>query len=274
MSITAAVIGGLVSVGINYWNKKDQEKANRIASAQQANNAIRQYNETGRQKQVATRLFEGEMANSYGNDFLSSLQGGKDTASLLSDLSKGDTAFSKQLQGYDADARQAMENSVTANRNTGTLANLQGQQNALGMRQMGIQSTQAQGAAISSQATSGIRSDAGTGSNAQIMQEQANDLALQSMQKQIEYGNVSTRLQMEGTQTSASQSAAQLRRQADLTAREVMENALNKFANYQAGQEDAESSMQNYKKDVDYFKVEAGKESGRIDETMLKFEDD
>ena len=83
MSITAAVIGGLVSVGINYWNKKDQEKANRIASAQQANNAIRQYNETGRQKQVATRLFEGEMANLYGNDFLSSLQGGKDTASLL-----------------------------------------------------------------------------------------------------------------------------------------------------------------------------------------------
>ncbi len=274
MSITAAVIGGLVSVGINYWNKKDQEKANRIASAQQANNAIRQYNEAGRQKQVATRLFEGEMANSYGNDFLSSLQGGKDTSSLLSDLSKGDTAFSKQLQAYDADARQAMENSVAANRNTGTLANLQGQQNALGMRQMGIQSAQTEGAAVASQATSGIRSDAGTGANAQKMQEQANDLALQSMQKQIEYGNVSTRLQMEGVQTSASQSAAQLRRQADLTAREVMENALNKFANYQAGQEDIDASMQNYQKDADYFKGEAGNESGSIDETMLKFEDD
>lgn len=292
----SVILGALITGGIgliqNQMNKSAQQKANRIANAEQANAAIRNYNETARQKQVATRLFNDEMQTSYGNDFLSSLQGGADTATLINSLSQGDTAFSKQLQGMEADAQQAMQNAMTSNRQTGQLAAMQGQQNALGLMQQGIQAEQAQGVAVGSQVTSGIRSDAGTGANAQKMQEQANEKNLQAMQKQIEYSNKSTTMQMQNTQMSASQSADKMRKTAHITAREKAEQAINAYAGYQAQQEDYAESMKNYKKDADYYTSESNektaitdpetgeviryetKKNSRITEDYLAFEDD
>ncbi|ADY13689.1 hypothetical protein [Sphaerochaeta globosa] len=290
--IGAALISGAFGLIQNEMNKNAQKKANRIANAEQANNAIRSYNETGRQKQVSTRLFNDEMQTSYGNDFLSSLQGGADTATLINSLSQGDTAFSKQLQGMEADAQQAIQNSNTSNRQTGQLAAMQGQQNALGLMQQGIQAEQAQGAAVGSQVTSGIRSDAGTGANAQKLQEQANEKNLQAMQKQIEYSNKSTTMQMQNTQMTASQSADKMRKSAHITAKEKAEQAINAYAGYQAQQEDYAESMKNYKKDADYFTSESNEKTAitdpetgevtryktqknsRITEEYLAFEDD
>jgi len=274
VAIGAALLSGAISAGINWWNKEDAKKSARIGAAENANNSIRQYNELARQRQSKADLFDTNISTTYGNNFLDKLRSGADTATLLSGLSQGDTAFAKQLQAYDADARQAIENSVFSNRQTGVLAGMQGQQNAIGMMQQTIQAEQAQAAAVASQNVSGIRSDAGTGDNAQKMQEQANRLANESLDNQIALQNKSTTLQMQSGQMTASQSAEKLRRQADITAQQAAEEALKGYANYEAEQDDMEASMQSHKNDYDYFKDNAGKESGRIDEAFVKFDDD
>jgi hypothetical protein len=106
------------------------------------------------------------------------------------------------------------------------------------------------------------------------MQEQANRLANESLDNQIALQNKSTTLQMQSGQMTASQSAEKLRRQADITAQQAAEEALKGYANYEAEQDDMEASMQSHKNDYDYFKDNAGKESGRIDEAFVKFDDD
>lgn len=272
--IGAALIGGGISLLINQMNKADAKKSSRISAAENANNSIRQYNELARQRQSRADLFDTNISTTYGNNFLDKLRSGADTATLMSGLSQGDTAFAKQLQAYDADARQAIENSVFSNKQTGTLAGMQGQQNALGMMQQSIQAEQAQGAAVASQNVSGIRSDAGTGDNAQQMQEQVNRLAEESLQNQIAMQNKSTTLQMQSNQMTASQSAEKLRRQADISAQQAAEEALKSYANYEAEQDDMEASMQSHKKDYEYFEKNAGDEDSRIDESFVQFDDD
>lgn len=272
--IGAALIGGGISLLINQMNKADAKKSSRISAAENANNSIRQYNELARQRTARADLFDTNISTTYGNNFLDKLRSGADTATLMSGLSQGDTAFAKQLQAYDADARQAIENSVFSNKQTGVLAGMQGQQNALGMMQQSIQAEQAQGAAVASQNVSGIRSDAGTGDNAQQMQEQVNRLAEESLQNQIAMQNKSTTLQMQSNQMTASQSAEKLRRQADISAQQAAEEALKSYANYEAEQDDMEASMQSHKKDYDYFEENAGDESSRINESFVQFDDD
>jgi hypothetical protein len=268
------LIGGGISLLINEMNKADAKKSSRISAAENANNSIRQYNELARQRQSMADLFDTNISTTYGNNFLDKLRSGADTATLMSGLSQGDTAFAKQLQAYDADARQAIENSVFSNKQTGTLAGMQGQQNALGMMQQSIQAEQAQGAAVASQNVSGIRSDAGTGDNAQQMQEQVNRLAEESLQNQIAMQNKSTTLQMQSNQMTASQSAEKLRRQADISAQQAAEEALKSYANYEAEQDDMAASMQSHKKDYEYFEENAGDEDSRIDESFVQFDDD
>jgi hypothetical protein len=269
-----ALIGGGISLLINEMNKANAKKSSRISAAENANNSIRQYNELARQRQSRADLFDTNISTTYGNNFLDKLRSGADTATLMSGLSQGDTAFAKQLQAYDADARQAIENSVFSNKQTGFLAGMQGQQNALGMMQQSIQAEQAQGAAVASQNVSGIRSDAGTGDNAQQMQEQVNRLAEESLQNQIAMQNKSTTLQMQSNQMTASQSAEKLRRQADISAQQAAEEALKSYANYETEQDDMEASMQSHKKDYEYFEENAGDEDSRINESFVQFDDD
>lgn len=274
VAIGAALLSGVISAGINWWNKEDAKKSARISAAENANNSIRQYNELARQRLAKANLFDTNISTTYGASFLDKLRSGADTATLISNLSQGDTAFAKQLQGMEADAQQAVQNAMTSNRQTGQLAAMQGQQNALGMMQQSIQAEQAQGAAVSSQNVSGIRSDAGTGDNAQKMQEQVNRLAEESLQNQIAMQNKSTTLQMQGNQMTASQSAEKLRRQADISAQQAAEEALRSYANYEAEQDDLAASMQSHKKDYEYFKENAGNQDSRIDETFVQFDDD
>lgn len=272
--IAAALIGGAISLGINAWNQSASSKASRISSAESANDAMRKRNEMLRQKSETSKLFNTEMSATFGNDFLSKLKGGADTASLIQSLSQGNTAFSKRLQEYEANAKQSIDNSVRDNMNAGVIANMHGQMNALNMTQMGIQAEQSQGAAIGSQVTSGVRSDRGTGANAQKMQEQANEMALASLAQQIDTENKSAMMKMESGQISASQMAANLRKEADITAEEAIERSVSAYAKYQSEQRDLKISADNYEKDYDYLKEKAGNESIRITEQSLSFEDD
>src|SRR5690554_5956658 len=115
MAIGAALIGGGISLLINHLNSNAQKKANRISAAESANAALRNYNETKRQRDVSQDLFRTNISNMLGADFYNSLTSGADTSILLENLANGNTAFSKQLQGMQADARQAVENSILAN---------------------------------------------------------------------------------------------------------------------------------------------------------------
>lgn len=273
MSVTAALIGGVISVGINWWNQESQKKANRISAAESANKAIKDYNELGRQKEVSTRLFNQDIENAYGVDFLSRLRSGSDMSSLIASLAQGDTAISKQLQAYQADARQAIDNSILSNQMEGKIASMQGGLNRIGTLGQAIQGEQAIGDTVSSQSVSGIKANTGTGSNAQRMQEQANSLAMESINQQIAMQNKGSLLEMESGQTTASQKADNLRRTADITAQEQAEGAMRQYESYKAEQEDMTASMKSYKDDYEYLKGEAEKEAKRITETF-KFEDD
>ena len=278
MSVTAALVSGGISFLINGMNSGAQKKANRIAAAESANASVRAYNETQRQKQVSQNLFETNVNNTLGNDFLSKLTGGADTSTLIESLSRGDTAFAKQLQGFEADAQQSIQNSVRGNQQAGQLASMQGGMNALDMLQANMQALQAEGGAVASQVTSGIRSDAGTGDNTQKMQEQANRLTLERLRKNIAYGNQSAMTEMQNSQLSASQSADQLRRQASITSKEMVEQMLSSFEEHKAQQTDYEISMEGHRKDANYLKSKAtDKHADIINETPvgeLKFWDD
>lgn len=256
--ITAALIGGAISIGVNYWNKQAEKQANRKAAAEQANNAIRQYNEAGRQRQVGQQLFDSSMTNSYGADFLSKMKSGQDSSALLTSLSQGDTAFSKQLQAFESDAQQSIENSVTSNKVTGQMAGMQGEADRASLLQAKLEAEQAAGAAVAVQSVSGIRSDKGTGDNALEMQEQRNQQTLEAIDRQIKMGNSSTVYGMQNTQASASQTADGLRRDADLTAEDTLNNILAQYGNFKAEQDDLTESMKGYKKDAEYFRGEAG----------------
>ncbi len=249
----AALIGGAISIGINWWNRESQKKADRIAARESANQALRDYQEMSRQRDVSTRLFDQSIEGAYGVDFLSKLRSGSDMSSLMASLAQGDTAISKQLQAYQADAKQAVDNSVRANQMEGMLASMQGGLNRIGTLGQAIQGEQAVGDTISSQSVSGIKANAGTGSNAQRMQEQANNLAMESINQQITMQNKGSLLQMESGQTTASQKADNLRRTADITAQEQAEAAMRQYESYKAEQEDLTASMKAYKDDYEYL---------------------
>ncbi len=256
--MVAALISGAISLGINYWNQQTQKQANRKAAAEQANNAIRQYNETGRQRATAQSLFNNNMSNTYGSGFLSDLTSGKDNTALLSSLAQGDTAFSKRLQAYESDAKQALENSVTSNKMTGSMAQMQGEADTASLLQAKLQAEQASGAAVAAQTVSGIRSDRGTGDNSLAMQEQRNQQTLEAIDLQMRMGNASTMNNLQGTQASASQTADGLRRDAEITAKDTLNNILAQYGSYKAEQADMTESMKAYKGDAEYFKKEAG----------------
>jgi hypothetical protein len=268
-AVVASLISGLISIGTNYWNKVDEEQATRVAAAESANDAVRSYNETGRQKESSTSLFNTNISTTYGSDFLSKLKSGADTTTLINSLAQGDTAFSKQLQEYEAEAQQAVSNSVTTNQETGLLASMQGQENSTSVLSQAISNEQSSGDAIASQNTSGIRSDKGTGSNTQKIQEQANELAMESLQESIATENQTTLSEMESTQVSAAQTAAELRSQADISAESALESVLSDYASYQAEQEDYQASMDAYKADYDYYEGIASEDVNWFDETFF-----
>ena len=283
----SALIGASVSIGQSLWGAGSQREANRAASAESANDAVRQYNELLRQKRSAAEQFNTTIQQRYGQSFLDKIRSGADTSSLIESLSQGNTAFAKQLQAYSDDAKQSMENSMVGNQQAGMLAGIQGDQNALSVLQQAIQAEQSQGAAIASQAASGIRSDRGTGSNSQTIQEQANRLAEESLLNSINAQNTQTVFGMKETQMTASQTASKLRRQADISAQEAKEQALIEWGSYNAKQEDLSASMDSFKKDYEYYKDKAddgvnwfnslfGADdyTGDINETFDKFEDD
>jgi hypothetical protein len=197
---TAMLLGTALNQGISYLQGRQQQ---RISAREDTKSLINQYNESVRQQGVQENLFTGTMSRSYGGNFLDALKGGKTVDQLMDTGFGKDTAIGKQMQLMRDNANLAVNNSVRQNQQVGVMANMQGRQNLNQSLVQEIQAQQASGAAAASQATSGIRSDRGTGDNAVTMQEQQNQLAREQLSQQIAMQNQQTMFSLENTQVSA-----------------------------------------------------------------------
>lgn len=274
-SLGVAAISGLANLITNDITRKKGLRS-------EANDTIRDYNELVRQQQESVRLFSGNIERSYGTDFFSKLTSGVSTDELIGSIG-ADTALGKSLALDESRATQMVQNAKTLNEESGMVASMQGQANLTTMLAQELQANIASGGAASAQATSGIRSDRGTGGNLVQMQEQQNDLATRNLQQQIAMQNTSSVLSMRGTQRNAAQEAEYLRSKRDITAQQAIENVLNQYANFGAEMRDMDTSQANIQKRVDDLRKEAGwgyegsydaYDTDTVNADMFKFIDD
>jgi hypothetical protein len=231
------------------------------------------------------------MSRSYGGNFLDALKGGKTVDQLMDTGFGKDTAIGKQMQLMRDNANLAVNNSVRQNQQVGVMANMQGRQNLNQSLVQEIQAQQASGAAAASQATSGIRSDRGTGDNAVTMQEQQNQLAREQLSQQIAMQNQQTMFSLENTQVSALQQADQIRKEMEIDKLSAIENALNAYDQHIADMREYDVTQESLKSDAKDRNEEAvglwGMNDERVDvedkldgddvdyrEVELSFEDD
>jgi hypothetical protein len=266
------------------YSAYSSSKTSKISAAETADKAARDYNESVRGQKVADSNYKNSTARTYGSDFLSMLNNGADLSTLINTLGSSDTALGKEIQSYENNASQTVLNSMSSNKQAGLDASLQGQLDANAMQQLAIANEQSQGSSIASQSTSGIKANAGTGSNTQRIQEQANATAKEQMELAILKENTSTINSMKNTQNSALQTAEEYRLKSDLTAENAATSALNAYDNYTATMQDFDTEQTSLNNDYKYYKGESKgwliNESARIDNTpnleadTLKFIDD
>jgi len=223
--------------------------SDRTAAKEDAKSHARNYNESVRQQQEKYNLFDSTIGRTYGNDFISLLRDGGSTQELMQSIGPN-TALGKQLALYGENANLAVSNARQSNTETGVMANMQGQQQLNELLAQRIAGTIASGQAASSQATSGIRSDRGTGNNAVEMQEQQNALAMRNFEQQVAMQNKSTILGMQGNQRSAAQQATQLRKQMDISATDAIEKALNAYDEHMVEMRDMDVTQKNLMQDA------------------------
>jgi hypothetical protein len=259
-AIVAALITAGVS-GLTSWlSTNAQIKANKLASAESANSAIRQYNDSVQRQKKDYETYTKNTTTTYGSDFLEALMSGASTEELIQSIG-ADTTLGKQIQQYKDEADQYVANAMTSNQQTGMLAARQGQENATEMISLRTQAEQAMGAAASSEATSGIKSTAGTGANAENIQKQANETAEKKLSQQITLKNNQTIVGMQQTQESANQNAESLRKKTDLTAQSAAEEALANYETFTTEMKEADRTQASYKADAEYYTENAGKEN-------------
>lgn len=222
----------------------------RISAREDTKSLISQYNESVRQQGVQENLFTGTMSRSYGGNFLDALKGGKSVDQLMDTGFGKDTAIGKQMDLMRSNANLAVSNSNRQNQQVGVMANMQGQQNLNQSLVQEIQAQQASGAAAASQATSGIRSDRGTGDNAVTMQEQQNQLAREQLTQQIAMQNQKTMFGLENTQVSALQEADQIRKQMEIDKQQAVINALNRYDEHVADMREYDVTQESLKSDA------------------------
>jgi hypothetical protein len=285
---TAMLLGTALNQGISYLQGRQQQ---RISAREDTKSLINQYNESVRQQGVQENLFTGTMSRSYGGNFLDALKGGKTVDQLMDTGFGKDTAIGKQMQLMRDNANLAVNNSVRQNQQVGVMANMQGRQNLNQSLVQEIQAQQASGAAAASQATSGIRSDRGTGDNAVTMQEQQNQLAREQLSQQIAMQNQQTMFSLENTQVSALQQADQIRKEMEIDKLSAIENALNAYDQHIADMREYDVTQESLKSDAKDRNEEAvglwGMNDERVDvedkldgddvdyrEVELSFEDD
>lgn len=224
----------------------------KIAAAREnITSAQNQANEYRRQKDRRQDTFNADVTTQYGSDFLSKLNSVASVTDLIGSIGR-ETALGKQLAEYETLARQAVENAQTENAQTGTLANMQGQSNALTAHQQNISGAMSEGQAAAQQASSGIRTT-GTGDNLRKMQELQNDISSRLMALGMEQNNVQAIFGMNNTQLSASQQAEAQRRQSMITERQAVESALSAYRGHQDEIADLDESIKNSEADAKYW---------------------
>lgn len=260
--IGAAIVSTLLSAGINAITN---DITRRKGLASEANDTIRDYNELVRQQQERVGLFQSQTSTSYGNDFYSKLISGASTSELIGSIG-ADTALGKSLALKDRQAHLVVANAKTENQETYQVASMQAQNNLTNVLAQEIAGMQASGQASASQATSGIRSDRGTGGNLVEMQEQQNDLAMRNLQERIAMQNKQVMLGMQKTIRSASQEAEFLRQERDIDAQLAIERALNDYSGFLSEMRDFDTSQENLKERVADLIEEAGPHAKNVTE--------
>jgi len=260
--IGAAIVSTLLSTGINAITN---DITRRKGLASEANDTIRDYNELVRQQQERAGLFQSQTSTSYGNDFYSKLISGASTSELIGSIG-ANTALGKSLALKDRQAHLVVANAKTENQETYQVASMQAQNNLTNVLAQEIAGMQSSGQAAASQATSGIRSDRGTGGNLVEMQEQQNDLAMRNLQERIAMQNKQVMLDMQKTRRSASQQAEFYRKERDIDAQSAIERALNEYAGFMTDMRDMDTSQQNLKERVTDLTEEAGQYAKNVTE--------
>jgi hypothetical protein len=239
--IVGALLGTALSAGITALKDSNSQG---IAAKEDRESLIREYQESVRQQASAENLFNTTLGRTYGNDFISKMKQGMTTDQLINTIGEH-TALGKQLAEYSRNANLAVQNAQRANQQQGVLASMQGRQNLNAALSLEIQAQQGAGAAQAAQATSGIRSDRGTGDNTAQIQEQQNRLARTEMYNNIAMGNKETLFNMSNTQLDAAQSADQLRRQREISGAEAIERALNAYSSHIVDMQDMDETQKN-----------------------------
>lgn len=265
MGIFLANLGVAAITGVANWIR--ERNASTKASAEEANATYRNYNELVRQQHEQVNLFGSTMGRTYGSGFLQALQGGKTTSDLIGSIGQ-DTALGKNLAMYEKKANLAVANAKMANQEAYQMATMQGQSNLTNILAQDIAAKQASGQAASAQASSGIRSDRGTGANMVEAQEQQNKIAARNMSQQIAMQNKSTMLGMQAELRSASQQAQALRDQMNLDALSAVEDALNRYDQFLIDMRDMDVSQQSLLDEAKDYTNDAGFNAWRVNEEI------
>jgi hypothetical protein len=244
ISAIVAATTWILGNAANHEAKKKTAKENAISARNEAT-------EYQRQKTQAQSDFNTDITTRYGSDFLSKLNSSASVSDLIGTIGK-DTALGKQLAEYETLAQQVVSNATTSNQQTGLLANMQGQSDALSIHQQNIQATMSEGAASASQATSGIRTT-GTGDNLRRMQELQNDITSRLATLGMNQSTIQTIFGMQNTQTSAVQQAEAQRRQSMITEQQAIEQALSAYTSNKSYIADLDASISSAQKDAEYW---------------------
>lgn len=239
MSVVAM---GVIAAGSALFSHITKKNAERTAAKEDTKALSYQYAESVREQKERNNLFNTTMGRTYGADFLSNLQAGKSVEELMGSIGSN-TALGKQLAMYAENANLAVSNANQQNAEAGVIANMQGQQYLNEMLAQQISAQMGSGEAAASQATSGIRSDRGTGDNALEMQTMQNKLNQQALEQKISMQNKQTIIGLAQNQRSASQQAQQLRKQMEISGTEAVENALNALDEHRVDMRDKDETQ-------------------------------
>ena len=246
-AIGVAAAGAALSSGIDYARDAYSQ---RVEAGEDRDYKIRQYQESVRTQQNKEELYTTKGTRRYGGNFIDTLKSGATVNELMDTGFGSNTAIGKEMDLMRSNANRAVNNATLQNQQTGVMANMQGQANLNQSVQQEMARQQAAGEAVSSQATSGIRGDRGTGGNTLDMQERRNRLSREQAQQQIAMQNKRAITSVKNTQRTALQEADTIRAKREISATRAVENALNSYSEHVVTMKDMDVSQENYLSDA------------------------
>ena len=238
----AALVGAAIWAIGNVASKRKEQAQNK-ANAELA----RKTAERLRTEQKDTKaLFDKSITKTHGADFLSALKAGTLSSENLIAKLGSNTSYGKQLENYTRLGKQDMLNAKQDTEITGIEAAAASELSLSEMQAMDMAQAQATGAAQASGATSGIRTSAGTGANAETIQMLSNKLEKDGALQYLENQRSSAIHKMSGITRSGSQSAENYRKQKEIDSNKILEEAFVDYAKHEDEIADMEQDAEQY----------------------------